>query len=80
MEKLFCDKCGDEIEHDTPWGNCEECGEQLCEYCSPSWTPEGVCYECSSSARQQQYLNEREVSVFLENTDEQLEGTDDIIV
>jgi hypothetical protein len=67
MEELFCDKCGDEIEHDTPWGNCEECGEQLCEYCSPDWTADGVCYDCSHKGE------------FLENTDEQLEGTDDII-
>jgi hypothetical protein len=47
---LKCDKCGTIIDHtnyDSAWGNCEKCGDILCDVCSPNWSEDGECKSCS---------------------------------
>lgn len=52
MERLYCDRCGDPIDQNTNWGNCTECGDDLCENCVPyGFDNEGRCGTCHTKDR-----------------------------
>lgn len=43
--KNKCDRCGKEIDQSTNWGNCEICGDDLCDKCNTKWH-EHTCDSC----------------------------------
>jgi len=45
---LKCDRCGDIINDrtDENWGNCTECGDDICGQCSGGFNDDGICAKC----------------------------------
>lgn len=41
-----CDRCGVVIDEESDWGNCTDCGDDLCPTCAVSFDDEGVCKRC----------------------------------
>ena len=44
---IICDRCGRECVEGTAWGNCTECGDDICAACSAGFDEYGVCGECA---------------------------------
>jgi predicted amidophosphoribosyltransferase len=44
---MTCDRCKKEIDQlSSNWGNCTECGDNLCESCSGGFDAKGTCEKC----------------------------------
>lgn len=45
---MVCDRCGDEIDCNSAWGNCPVCGDNLCAKCAGTWDENGDCERCQA--------------------------------
>lgn len=51
ITKITCDRCSTVIDRHSNWGNCIECGDDLCEKCSGGFDDWGYCKSCEEKAK-----------------------------
>lgn len=49
-----CDRCHKEIQEDSNWGNCTNCGDDLCPECSGGFDEYGYCKLCQMAEKQRE--------------------------
>lgn len=46
---IICDRCKQEIQvNGTAWGNCPDCGDNICEKCADGFDEDGICQKCNA--------------------------------